>query len=354
VPYPMQEIPPECVVVEGGIFELKGPSAPKDTVHTFIISRFEETNLQYRAYLAFLSRFGLNEKYKNALPDTLFWMDENFGPEDKIFLVNNYLRSPVFNNYPVLGLTVQQVMKYAQWKTDRLNEMILIREGILDPDTVSTDTSSIFTTEGYLSGSYPERKILVPNSSPDSRRIRMEDGILMPRLRLLTLAEWEAAALDQGDSNYTYPVPEPFLKTRDIRRIRQFDFFFLKPGKVPDQPISRRLAEKKLFPVNLTPDGNYGIYGLNVNVCEFVLPEHHTCLQIGGSWKDDGTRYGSRFNGKKYRANDLFRPVKEELTFASGYTGFRLGMDIIGSPPGNAFKRKKGKKEFRIDTNVHQ
>jgi formylglycine-generating enzyme required for sulfatase activity len=353
VPYTEQELPPECVFVDGGIFNLvnKDGIEVKDTVNTFIVSRYEETNRQYRAYLSFLKRFKLEERYRKALPDTLFWIDENFTQEEKIFLVGNYLRSPAFDNYPVLGLTVGQVMEYAKWKTDRLNEMILIREGILDIDTVSTDTSAIFTTESYLSGSFgsfaPLR--IIPDLKPtySERPVRMEDGILMPRLRLLTLAEWEVAALDQGDSNYTYPVSKPFLRTKDIRKERSFDLFFMKGQKLANKPLNRKLSEKKLLPVNMTPKGNLGIYGLNVNACEFVLPEQNTCPQIGGSWKDSATNYGSLFVWGRYQSNGSFHPAQKEMKFHSGYTGFRLGMDVIGYPypyTGKVqFKRKKAK-----------
>jgi hypothetical protein len=355
VPFYPMEIPPESVVIDGGVFDLHDPDRPgkSDSVRPFVISKYEETNRQYRAYLAYLKRYGLDKKYTKALPDTLFWKDESFSQDEKSFLISNYFRSPLFDNYPVLGLDVKQVADYARWKTDRLNEMILVREGLLEVDTQSTDTSSMFTTDAYLSGTYDPHPMLIPSLSPTSgseRQVRMEDNILLPRLRLPTLREWEVAALDQGDSNYTYPVSKPFLRTRDIRKIHAFNFFYLKTGKAADHPVIRALAMKKLYPVNRGTPDRYNVYGLNANADEFVLPEGIT-ITVGGSWKKGETRYGTDFRQGRYYARQDFLPVKQAPSFHSSYTGFRLAMNYIAYPYPNTWKlplkRRKGKREFR-------
>ena len=55
-----------------------------------------------------------------------------------------------------------------------------------------------FSTQAYLSGQYEgmvkkNLKNLDPNGEP-TRRVRLEDGILLPNYRLPTESEWEYAA----------------------------------------------------------------------------------------------------------------------------------------------------------------
>ncbi len=47
-------------------------------------------------------------------------------------MVNNYLRHPSFQDYPVVGVTWQQATNYAKWRTERVNEGLLEREGYIE------------------------------------------------------------------------------------------------------------------------------------------------------------------------------------------------------------------------------
>ena len=40
-------------------------------------------------------------------------------------MVNNYLRHPAFANYPVVGVSWIQAYEYAQWRSDRYQELVL-------------------------------------------------------------------------------------------------------------------------------------------------------------------------------------------------------------------------------------
>ena len=69
--------------------------------------------------------------YKKALPDTLVWRRPMAYNEP---YVQYYFRHPSYNDYPVVGVSWLQASDYCAWSTDRVNEGILIREGILKPD----------------------------------------------------------------------------------------------------------------------------------------------------------------------------------------------------------------------------
>lgn len=165
------------------------------TVASFYLDETEVSNLDYREYLYWLRRvYPENpEKYRNALPDTLVWREKLAYNEPYI---RNYLRHPAYANYPVVGVSWRQADAFTRWRTDRVNEKILIDKGIITLDNTQTG-QNVFTTESYLTGLYQgtEGKNPLKDASGTGRKIRWEDGILLPDYRLPTEAEWEYAAL---------------------------------------------------------------------------------------------------------------------------------------------------------------
>jgi formylglycine-generating enzyme required for sulfatase activity len=120
--------------------------------------------------------------YKKSLPDTLAWRTA-LGYREKY--VSYYLRHPSYRDYPVVGVSWLQANDFCKWRTDRVNEAILVREGVIkwhfadnsnhlntykggsdmgdvgaanapqkDYAKMVSTPQNMFSTENYLNGAY--------------------------------------------------------------------------------------------------------------------------------------------------------------------------------------------------------
>ena len=198
---------PGLKYIQGGTFTMgrveqdvmfDGNNIPRRvTVASFYMDETEVRNVDWREYLYWLQRVYPNDRqvYKAALPDTLVWRDELSYNEPYL---ENYLRHAAYSEYPVVGVSWVQADRFCRWRTDRANEGILIDQQKLSPDLAQSG-NKVFTSDGYLNGVYDgvEGKRPIKNLAKDggNRRVNMSDGIVLPRYRLPTEAEWEYAAL---------------------------------------------------------------------------------------------------------------------------------------------------------------
>lgn len=295
--YAGQESGPNLVLVQGGSYLMGNTeqnvtydydNVPrKVTVASFYLDQTEVANTHYREYLYWLVRiFGADfpEVIHKALPDSLVWRDELAYNEP---YVEYYFRHPAYDYYPVVGVNWVQATQYAAWRTDRVNEMIMIKEGIMEQNNSQSDEDN-FNTRSYLVGQYEGavRKNLRDYSpaGQGERKVRMEDGVMLPEYRLPTEAEWEYAALSLIGNN---PYKDEELETdrryypwngdkmRDPRHGDwQGDFLAnYKRGNGDLMGIAGGLNDAADIPApvfSFLPN-DYGLYNMAGNVSEWVM-----------------------------------------------------------------------------------
>ncbi len=360
--YKQQPAGPGLIAVEGGTFTMGrvqddvmhdwNNTPTQQHVQSFYMDEHEVTNFMYLEYLDWLKRVYpptqavYKDIYEGACPDTLVWRNRLGYSET---LTNNYLRHPAYAEYPVVGVNWIQAVEFCKWRTDRVNEIVLEKEGYIKRDAKLKDVTGekTFSTETYINAptkAYGGDEDIVLKGrrgrSRDSINLYAQrtSGLMYSEYRLPTEAEWEYAAVaNVGNRSYNlyqgqkkYPWSGSYTRSGK-RKLRGDQLANFKQGKGDYGGIAGWTDDGADITqvVKSYPPNDFGLYDMAGNVNEWVADVYRPVV-------DDEANDFNYFRGNVYTKNKIGEDGKVEVATRDNikYDTLPNGKIIARSFPG--------------------
>ncbi len=239
------------------------PPGTEEIGPNFYVDHRELCNIDWLEYQYWLEQVYGKESatYQASIPDRSQWEAcPNTYPE---FIEENYFTHPMNSDYPIIGLSYEQVITYTNWRSDRVFEMILIRAGVIQ-ERSSIDESNFFSIDRYFSGTYE-------NISPNL-------DYLIPRYRLPSIEEWEQFSKGNNPNNDDWGVDIQSKNTKKHLKKNSSLFFTKENTKLA---LSDSTYYHYTKPSNSSLKSDYSLYELIGNVAEMTSTKG---IAKGGSW----------------------------------------------------------------------
>lgn len=250
--------------------KLETPPGTYQLDSNFFADVNEIRNVDYREYVYWNERvFGKKAaEYLNTLPDSTVWDNENIekGFGDK------YFRHPAYQEYPVLGVSYKQAVEFCKWRSERVNEMILVREGELLWNMKQTK-DNYFTIAKFVSGKYV-------NYKDDNQTKPINSKYQFVEYTLPTEKEWNYILKKSEELFYKKKISKGKLKKNStaLRNGKAVPFIWSASSV---KYFSNKSIQKPIGEVFITVF-KQKFNGLQGNVAEITANNSI----IGGSWKD--------------------------------------------------------------------
>lgn len=380
--YQENEPAPGLVYVEGGTFTMGrvqddvmhdwNNTPMQQHVQSFYMDETEVTNRMYLQYLDWLKETfppeeqGYKNIYNGALPDTLVWRNPLGFNEN---MVNNYLRHPSYQNYPVVGVNWIQATEFSQWRTDMVNQKKLSTDGYTSRDAYRNNTADqTFNTDTYLNtpnkvyggndsitrgGNKTQQRL---NNNPDSTNIyvKRKDGVLYPEYRLPTEVEWEYAALALSSKREynlykgrkKYPWDGQYTRSAS-KRTRGDHYANFKQSKGDYGGIGGWSSDGAdiTAPIKSFKPNDFGLYDMAGNVAEWVADVYRPIV-------DNEFNDFNYFRGNVYTKNVITEDGKVKVLEPNEvqYDTLSDGSLIARNLPGEIKKEEIGENETYLRT----